>query len=763
MKKAALILLGVASILLDGLGSREPGIVQTPRNIPNSKFPVVEATVSGIHEAMRNGRLTARALVEAYLRRIEAYDQASGLNAIVVVNPSALDAADALDAEFRKTGKLRPLHGIPVIVKDNYDTADLPTTAGSLALEGSVPPDDAFQVRRLREAGALVVAKSNMAEWAFSPYLTESSTAGITRNPYDLDRVPAGSSGGTAAAVAASFGAVGLGTDTGNSIRGPSSHCALVGIRSTMGLTSRDGIIPLYLRNDVGGPMARTVEDAARILDAIAGPDPADPVTERGQGKVPKAYTAFLDPNGLKGARIGVFRTYVDAPRGDPRIKALVEGAVADMKAAGAVIVDPFVIPDFEALTKNLWCDMFKRDVEAYLATLGPRAPFKTLSDIVASGKYVAANERRLRQALAADPAQTDACLDLYKDPRNVKFRDAVLRAMDVAKVDIIVYPTWSHPPRKVGDTQSPAGDNSQTIPPHTGMPGMSVPMGYVDGRWPAGLQMVGRLFDEPALIRIAYAYEQATRHRRAPECFPELGPDQRKGEPADAPSPFSVEVQKTPVEASFRGLRAVSDKVAWASGSRGAVCRTMDGGATWVALSIPGGEKLDFRMLAAFDADRAVVANAGSPGFIFKTADGGKTWKTAYKDERPGFFIDALVFWDERRGLAVGDPIDGAFLALATEDGGETWTPAAKGSLPPPGKGRSVLRREQLVPRHIRPGPSLAGKRRRDGIPRFPERGRRKDVPGVCGPGNGRIVDPGDLRPCLPYPKGGDRRRRRL
>lgn len=690
MKRAAILLFGIGSILILGFPGFGPAAGQTTSG--PAAFPVVEATTSGIHGAMRDGRLTARVLVEAYLRRIEAYDQTSGLNAIVVVNSAALAAADALDAEFRKTGKLRPLHGIPVIVKDNYDTADLPTTGGSLALEGSVPPDDAFQVRRLREAGAIVLAKSNMAEWAFSPYLTESSISGVTRNPYDLERVPAGSSGGTAAAVAASLGAVGLGTDTGNSIRGPSSHCALVGIRPTMGLASRDGIIPLYLRNDVGGPMARTVEDAARILDAIAGPDPADPVTEHGRGKVPKSYTAFLDPNGLKGARIGVFRTYVDAPRGDPRIKALVEKAVEDMKTAGAVIVDPFTIPDFEPLTKNLWCDMFKRDVEAYLATLGPRAPFKTLSDIVASGKYVAANEQRLRQALASDPAQTDACLDLYSDPRNIKFRATVLRAMNEAKVDAIIYPTWGNPPRKVGDMQSPAGDNSQMISPHTGMPGMSVPMGYVDGRWPAGLQMVGRMFGEPALIRIAYAYEQATRHRRPPARFPELGETIRTGTKEGMPSPFTVEAQKSPVEASFRGLRVISSRVAWASGSRGAVCRTTDGGATWEALPVPGGEKLDFRMLAAFDAERAVVANAGSPGFIFRTADGGKTWKTAYKDDRTGFFIDALVFWDEKRGLAVGDPIGGAFLGLATEDGGETWTPLPANVLPAPEEGEAFF-----------------------------------------------------------------------
>src|SRR5215813_6741182 len=252
------------------------------------KFEVTETTIAETQAAIRAGKVTCHQLIEAYLKRIHAYDQPTGLNALVVINPNALAEADRLDEEFKRTGKLRPLHGIPVIVKDNFDTKDLQTTGGSAALKGSIPPDDAFQVRRIREAGAIVLAKSNMAEWAFSPMLTESSIAGVTRNPYDLERVPAGSSGGTAAAVAANLGAVGLGTDTGNSIRGPSSHNALVGIRSTMGLASRDGIIPLYLRNDIGGPMARTVEDAVRVLEVIAGYDPADPITKTSEGKIPK-------------------------------------------------------------------------------------------------------------------------------------------------------------------------------------------------------------------------------------------------------------------------------------------------------------------------------------------------------------------------------------------------------------------------------------------------------------------------------------------
>ena len=267
-----------------------------------ARFEIIEATVSDAHEAFRNGSLTAARLVQMYLDRIEAFDDS--LNAFIILNPLALEQAASLDAEFAETGILRPMHGIPIVVKDNYDTKGLQTTGGSAALAGSSPPDDAWQVARLKDAGAIVLGKTNMAEWAFSPFVTVSSIGGTTRNPYDLSRVPAGSSGGTAAAVAANLGMLGLGTDTGNSIRGPSSHNALVGIRSTMGLTSRDGIIPLYLRNDIGGPLSRTVEDAVRVLDVIAGYDEADPITARSKGHIPEdGYISSLDVDGLKGAR----------------------------------------------------------------------------------------------------------------------------------------------------------------------------------------------------------------------------------------------------------------------------------------------------------------------------------------------------------------------------------------------------------------------------------------------------------------------------
>ena len=480
---------------------------------------VMELTVAGLHRRLREGAATCRQVTEAYLERIRVYDQPTGLNSMVVLNLRAPEEAGGLDEEFRRTGRLRPLHGVPVVVKDNYDTHDLQTSAGSLTLKGSLPPDDAFQVRRLREAGAVVLGKSNMAEWAFSPYLTESSIAGTTRNPYDLSRVPAGSSGGTAAAIAANLGLVGMGTDTGNSIRGPSSHCCLVGLRSTMGLTSRDGIVPLYLRNDVGGPMCRTVEDAARVLDATAGYDPADPVTALSNGRKLRSYLGSLSDDALEGARVGVVRYYTDQPTTDPEVLGVFERALYDLSGLGAELVDPLTVPDFEELTADMWCNTFRRDLEAYLSTL--RDPhYRTLKEIVDSGLYSDYVADRLKQMLGAPDT---SCGDVYTEPRNVRLRDAVVEAMDAAGVDALVYPTWSNPPRLVGDLESPHGDNSQRIPPHTGMPSLSVPMGFTRGGLPAGLQMVGRLWGEPELLGYAYAYEQATMHRRPPTLFPEL------------------------------------------------------------------------------------------------------------------------------------------------------------------------------------------------------------------------------------------------
>jgi Asp-tRNA(Asn)/Glu-tRNA(Gln) amidotransferase A subunit family amidase len=461
-----------------------------------------------------------------YLDRIEAYDKRGpALNAIVVVNPNALATADALDAKFKQSGLSGSLHCIPIIVKDNYDTVDMPTTAGSLSLQGSIAPDDAFQVRKLREAGAIMLVKSNMAEFAWSPFETVNSILpGYTKNPYSLNRVPAGSSGGTAAAVAANFGAVGLGTDTGNSIRGPSSHTSLAGIRSTMGLTSRDGIVPLYLNRDIGGPMARTVADAVAIFDVIAGYDPADPVTAESQGKMPAGgYMQFLVKDGLQGARIGVVRQLI-AATADPEIVKLFEQALADMRKYGAQIVDPVRIPEHDEVPLGeRFCNRFKYDINDYLASLGPKAPVKNLDEILASRKFHPSIEKRMLDAQAAPPiAENPACQKAEENGR--RLREGVLKAMDEAKVDALVYPTWNNPPRLIGDLNTPDGNNSWQLSPPTGFPAVTVPMGFVrGGTLPGGLQLLGRAWSEPTLIKLAYAYEQATKHRRPPRSTPPL------------------------------------------------------------------------------------------------------------------------------------------------------------------------------------------------------------------------------------------------
>jgi len=485
-----------------------------------------EATIADIHAAIRSKDLTCRQLVQMYLDRMEAYDKKGpALNAIIVVVPNVLAAADELDARFARSGLVGPLHCVPMIVKDNYDVAGLPTTAGSLSLKDSMPPRDAFQVRKVREAGALVLAKSNMAEFARSPYETVGSLLpGHTRNPYALDRVPAGSSGGTAVAVAASFGAVGLGTDTGNSIRGPASHTGLVGIRSTMGLTSRDGIVPLFLDRDIGGPLARTVADAVAVFDVIAGTDAADSVTASAQGRRPDSYLRSLDTDGLKGARIGVVRQLFADPEADPEIVALLERALADMKLHGAEIVEGVNIPEIERIPPSkLGCDRFKHDINAYLAHLGPLAPMKSLDDIVASQKFHPSIQKNLLdgQAVLLPADQNPSCLEAAEN--RLRLGQGVLKAMDDARLDALAYPSWNNPPRLIGDLNTPHGNNSNRLSPPTGFPALTVPMGFARGTLPAGLQMLGRPWSEPTLIRIAYGYEQATRHRRPPASTPPL------------------------------------------------------------------------------------------------------------------------------------------------------------------------------------------------------------------------------------------------
>jgi len=494
-----------------------------------SAFEVHEATIAQIHAAMLAKRLTCRALVEQYLRRMDVFDKnGPAVNAIVMINPEALGQADDLDRRFAQGGLTGPLHCVPTIVKDNFETIGLQSANGSLALAGFVSNKDAFQVARIKAAGAIVIAKSNMAEWAFTPNETLSSILpGYTKNPYALDRVTAGSSGGTAASVAASFGAVGLGSDTGNSIRGPSSHQALVGIRSTMGLTSRGGVMPLNLLADVAGPMARTVEDAVRVFQVVVGSDPADPVTAEAAAHLPQNYSAALVRDGLKGARIGVLRFAYERESTDPEIVQVFMRAVDDLRAQGATIVDPGVVEGLDQIKRPQGmgaCGGFKYDINRYLAGHGDRVPVKNLAEIIKSGKFHPTVQRRLEQGEAGTENGPDSPECKADAQYRQQVRDAVTKTMDAQKLDAWVYPTWSNPPRLIGDLNTPGGDNSQFFAPTTGFPAIQVPMGYTrGGRLPAGITFFGRAWSEPTLIKLAYAYEQATHHRRAPESTPPL------------------------------------------------------------------------------------------------------------------------------------------------------------------------------------------------------------------------------------------------
>ncbi len=491
-------------------------------------FQVEEASIADIHAAFRAGRITCRGLVERYLRRIDAYDKnGPAINAIVTVNPKALAEADALDARYKASGPAGPLHCVPMIVKDNFETVGLQSSNGSLTFEGYVPTTDAFQVARIKAAGAIVLAKSNLAEWAFTPNETLSSILpGYTKNPYALDRVTAGSSGGTAASVAASFGAVGLGSDTGNSIRGPSSHQALVGIRSTMGLTSRAGVFPLSLLADIAGPMGRTVADATAVFQVVVGEDPNDPATAAARGRAVPTYADALKRDALRGMRIGILRQAYERDSTDPEIVQVFMTAVEDLKRVGATVVDPAPIVGLEAIKRppGTSCQGFKYDLNQFLSARKGRVPVADLAEVVKGGKFHPTVQRRLEQAEqgAANGPETPECKAeaAYRD----QVRAAVLKTLDAHTLDAYVYPTWSNPPRLIGDLNTPGGDNSQFFSPTTGFPSVQVPMGYTrGGLLPAGLTFFGRAWSEATLIGAAYSYEQATRHRRPPPTTPPL------------------------------------------------------------------------------------------------------------------------------------------------------------------------------------------------------------------------------------------------
>jgi amidase len=499
-----------------------------------ARFRAEETTIAEIQLAFRSKSLTCHQLVQRYLDRIAAYDKRGpAINALITLEPRALPIADSLDRRYAAAGPIGALHCIPMIVKDNFETHDLQTTAGSLALKGWIPLRDATMVARVRAAGAIVLAKSNLAEWAFTPYETVSSILpGYTKNPYALDRVTAGSSGGTAAAIAANEGEVGLGTDTGNSIRGPSAHQALVGIRSTMGLTSRAGVIPLSSGADIAGPMARSVADAAAVFQVVAGEDSADSVTAGSRGHREDDYNRFVVPGGLKGARIGVLRQAYERPTTDSEVVMVFTRALSAMKAQGAAIVDPAGIDSLPALLRIVsttgapvtgGCNPFKFDLERYFASRGENAPVKTVAAVLKSGSFHPTAQARLQAAdTVSDPPEAGAAC-IAREMMRGRLRSAVLQLMDSLHLDALVYPTWSNPPRLIGDLNTPHGDNSQLFSPATGFPSITVPMGYTRGVLPAGMTLFGRPWSEGKLITLAYGFEQATHHRRPPASAPPL------------------------------------------------------------------------------------------------------------------------------------------------------------------------------------------------------------------------------------------------
>ena len=503
---------------------------------PQAPFDVVEKTIPELQAAMEGGGVTSAALVDQYLARIAAYDrQGPRLNAIIAVNPRAREEAAAFDRE-RAAGRTRgPLHGIPVVVKDNFDLAGMPTTAGTIAFAALYPSDDAFQVRRLREAGAVIIAKTNMHELA-SGYLTVGSMGGQTLNPYDLRRNPGGSSGGTGAAVAANFAAAGLGSDTCGSIRLPASHNALVGMRSTLGLASRDGVVPLSHSQDIAGPLARSVTDVAILLDATAGVDPADPSTKLGDGRVPAgnaSYRDFLKRDALKGARIGVLRALFGTAPEDNEAGNVVRRAIDGMKAQGAEIVD-VVVPGFDDLLQgSSVIDMeFKFDLAEYLSRV-PGAPVKSLGDVLDGGFVHHAVEPSIRRRNAIESRDTEN----YR--RALAKRDDIRKAMTAAfdehRLDAMVYPATRRKPTLIGEGQP--GSTCQ-LSASSGLPALAVPAGFTQDGLPIGLELIGRAFDEGKLLALAYAYEQAVRPRQPPFSAPAL-----VGQRAPAAVTFTVRV----------------------------------------------------------------------------------------------------------------------------------------------------------------------------------------------------------------------------
>jgi amidase len=498
-------------------------------------FELDEITVNGLQEGMVSGRFTAQSITEKYLARIESIDKhGPAINSVIEVNPDAMSIAKALDKERKQKHLRGPLHGIPILIKDNIDTSDrMMTTAGSLALVGSRPPKDSMVAQKLREAGAVILGKTNLSEWANIRSNQSSSgwsgRGGLTKNPYALDRNPCGSSSGSGAAVSANLSTIAIGTETDGSIVCPANANGVVGLKPTVGLVSRSGIIPISHSQDTAGPLCRTVRDAAILLGALTGVDVEDKATTESRGKSYADYTQFLVADGLRGARIGVVRATFGFNAG---VDAVMDTALDQLKSQGAVLIDPAQIETrgkFDESELTVFMYELKADLNAYLARLGPRSPVHTLLEIIEF------NEKHREQEMpyfgqdlflkseTKGPLTSQEYLDALKKNHQLARTEGIDAVMDKHKLDALVAPTGG--PAWLTDLV--AGDHfgggSSSSAAVAGYPNISVPAGYVFGL-PVGISFFGRAWSEPVLIRLAYAYEQASKQRKPPQFLPTLG-----------------------------------------------------------------------------------------------------------------------------------------------------------------------------------------------------------------------------------------------
>jgi amidase len=511
----------------------------TPFSIP--EFRLEELTIEDLGGGLSSGDWTCRALTEMYLERIEALDRRGpSLYSILEVNPDALSIADGLDRELRGGRRRGPLHGIPIVLKDNIDTADrMTTTAGSTALRGSTPLRDAYIADKLREAGAVLLGKANMSEWAgFKSFQRGTSgwsgrgwdggRGGLCKNPYALDRTPGGSSSGSGAATAANLAAAAIGTETDGSIVGPSSRNCLVGLKPTIGLMSRGGIIPIAHSQDSAGPMARSVRDVAIMLGTMTGVDERDPLTTPSLGNSVTDYSSFCDPAGLGGARIGVARGYMGS---DERVDRLLEDALDVMRAEGATILDPIELPEELRFGNEHEMEVlyheFKADLNNYLQSLGPDAPIRSLEELIDYNEQSADLELSLfgQDLLIASqergPLTDQRYITALSTSHRLSRDEGIDRVMQAQQIDAIVGPTSGIPaPGDYTGSSNGSGGGCSTPAAMAGYPNMTVPMGFLFGL-PVGMSLFGRAWTEGTLIRVAYAYEQATNHRRPPRFLP--------------------------------------------------------------------------------------------------------------------------------------------------------------------------------------------------------------------------------------------------